>query len=353
MAFNYQAVLAMQYYNNTVQNYLIALGILLLGMLIIRIFKGIIIGQIERLAKKTKTDIDDVIIAAIKRLGMPFYFLLALIAALKFLTLPGVVDKYVNSAFIVVAVYYAVRILQDMVNFGAHKFAQQQKNGEDFDDSLISVMARIINVSLWVIALLTILANLGLNITGLLAGAGIIGLAVAFALQNVLTDLFASFSIYFDKPFRKGDFIVIGNDMGIVKYVGIKSTRLQTLQGQELVVSNRELTTQRVNNYKQMQERRVVFTIGVTYDTPVDKLENIPKMIKETIDAVDLTRFDRAHFAKYGDFSLNYEVVYYVLTSDYNKYMDTQQEINLDLKKKFEKEKIEFAFPTQTIFVEK
>jgi len=353
MAFDYMAVLRVQFYHNTVQNYLIAFGILLLGMLLIRVFKGVIIGQLERLSKKTKNEFDDVIIAVIKRLGWPFYFLLALMAALKFLTLPEVFDKYLNYAFIVVAVYYAVRILQDIVNFGAHKFVQNQKDDEDFDDTIISVMARLVNVSLWIIALLTILANLGLNITGLLAGAGIIGLAIAFALQNVLTDLFASFSIYFDKPFKKGDFIVIGNDMGVVKYVGIKSTRLQTLQGQELVVSNRELTTQRVNNFKQMQERRIVFTIGVTYDTPVKKMEKIPAMIKETIESVEQTRFDRAHFSKYGDFSLNYEIVYYVLSSDYNKYMDINQDIHLEIKRKFEKEKIDFAFPTQTIYVEK
>jgi hypothetical protein len=175
----------------------------------------------------------------------------------------------------------------------------------------------------------------------------------AFALQNILSDLFSSFSIYFDKPFVEGDFIIIGNDMGIVKKIGIKSTRIQTLQGQELVVSNKELTSTRINNYKKMSKRRAIFNFGVEYSTSKKKLEKIPTIVKKIINNIELASLDRAHFKSFGDSSLDFEVVYYVDSSDYAKYMDIQQEINLALVLAFEKEKINFAFPSRTIYMAK
>jgi small-conductance mechanosensitive channel len=198
-----------------------------------------------------------------------------------------------------------------------------------------------------------IMSNLGFDVTSLVAGLGIGGIAVALALQSVLSDVFSSFSIYFDKPFQAGDFIIVGQHMGIVKHIGIKSTRIQTLQGEELIISNKELTSARVQNFKKMEKRRITFTFGVTYQTPVKKLKKIPEMVKEIVAKIELADLDRVHFRKYGDFSLNFEVVYYVKIPDYGKYMDTQQEINLALKERFEKEGIEFAYPTQTIFLNK
>ena len=186
-----------------------------------------------------------------------------------------------------------------------------------------------------------------------MAGLGIGGIAIAFALQNILSDIFASFSIYFDKPFKVDDFIIIGDDKGVVKKIGIKSTRIQTLQGEELVISNKELTESRVHNYKKMERRRIVFVFGVTYETPTEKVKKIPSIIKDIIEKTELADIDRVHFKEFADFSLNFEVVYYLKTSDYAEYMDTQQEINLAMKEHFEKEQIEFAYPTQTVFVHK
>jgi small-conductance mechanosensitive channel len=168
-----------------------------------------------------------------------------------------------------------------------------------------------------------------------------------------LADIFASFSIHFDKPFKVGDFIIIGNDMGTVKKIGIKSTRITTLEGDELVVSNRDLTETRVHNYKRMRKRRVSFELGVEYSTPVKKLKKIPKIVEGIIKGIDLLEFDRAHFKNFGDFSLNFEVVYYLKSKDYNVYMDKQQEINLKIKEKFDKERIKIAFPTQQIFLKR
>jgi small-conductance mechanosensitive channel len=234
------------------------------------------------------------------------------------------------------------------------KIIQKRKKEEDtFDPSILGVLSKIIKGVLWGIAIIIVLSNFGYDVTALAAGLGIGGIAIAFALQSVLGDIFASFSIHFDKPFRVGDFIIIGSDLGTVQHIGIKTTRLKTLQGQELIVSNRELTETRVNNYKQMEKRRIVFGFGVEYDTPLKKLKKIPNMVKEILDKIKIAELNRVHFKEFGDFSLNFEVVYYVNVSDYNVYMDTQQEINFKLKEIFEKENIVFAFPTQTIFVNK
>lgn len=198
-----------------------------------------------------------------------------------------------------------------------------------------------------------VLENLGYNVKSLATGLGIGGIAVALAMQNVLSDIFASFSIYFDQPFRVGDFIVIGNERGTVKNIGVKSTRLQSLQGEELIISNKELTQAQIHNYKKMQRRRIVFGFGVVYDTPVAKLKKILDIVKEITESIDIVDLDRVHFTKFGDYSLQFEVVYFLNSNDYTKYMDIQQEINLKIKEKFEKEKIKMAFPTQTIQVDK
>ena len=173
------------------------------------------------------------------------------------------------------------------------------------------------------------------------------------ALQNVLSDIFASFSIYFDQPFKKGDFIIVGEDLGVVQKIGIKSTRIRHLHGEEVTISNRELTSARVHNYKKMENRRVVFNIGVVYSTPSRKLRKGVEIIKDVIKGIRDVELERAHFKSYGDFSLNIEVAYHVLTGDYGKYMDIQQEMNFAIKERFEKEGIEFAYPTQTIYYSK
>jgi len=219
--------------------------------------------------------------------------------------------------------------------------------------SMFKVLGLILKGSIWLILLLMILSNAGLEITPLIAGMGIAGIAIALGLQTILSDLFCAFVIYFDKPFKEGDFIIIGPDMGVVKNIGVKSTRIQALQGQELIMSNTELVNSRVNNYKQMEKRRISFDFGVKYNTGKAKLEKIKSIVKKTFKEVGGADLDRVHFKNFGAYSLNFEVVYYVGTADYNKYMDTQEEINMKIYSYFELEKIEFAFPTQTIDIQK
>jgi len=175
----------------------------------------------------------------------------------------------------------------------------------------------------------------------------VLGSAVALAVQNILGDLFASFSIVLDRPFVMGDFIIVGEHLGTVEHIGLKTTRLRSLSGEQLVFSNTDLLGSRIRNYKRMAERRVVFSLGVLYQTSPEQLEKIPQMIRDIVEAQTPVRFDRAHFKEYGASSLNFEIVYYVLSSDYALYMDIQQRINYQLKSRLDANGIEFAYPTQ------
>jgi small-conductance mechanosensitive channel len=216
----------------------------------------------------------------------------------------------------------------------------------------LGIIGFIVNVVIWALVLLLTLDNLGVDITALVAGLGIGGIAVALAVQNVLGDLFASLSITLDRPFVIGDFLIVGDFLGSVEYIGIKSTRLRSLSGEQIIMANADLLGSRVRNYGRMAERRVLFSIGVTYDTPFDKVERIPGLIREIVEAQSETRFDRSHFQKYGASSLDFETVYYVLSPEYNKYMDIQQAINLRLGRELAELGVDFAYPTQRLILD-
>lgn len=347
-------ILAINFFGNFGKDYLTFLGIFIVLLVALKIFKIYILSYLKKLSKKSKTELDDTIIKFIDGIDWKFFVFMSIYIAAKTLILPIFINKLLNYLLLIVVVYYGVKFSHKIIDyFAKRQIDKTLAEDKDEDTTAITVLGKIVKISVWVIAFLLILSNLGFNITSLVAGLGIGGIAIAFALQNILEDLFSSFTIYFDKPFKKGDFIIIGQDMGIVKHIGIKSTRIQTLQGQELVVSNRELTNTRINNYKRMERRRIVFSFGVEYDTSVRKLKLINQIVGSIFKKIKMTQLDRIHFKEFGQFSLNFEVVYYLDTNDYNKYMDTQEAINLAIKRQFEKHGIVMAFPTQTIYMKK
>lgn len=203
----------------------------------------------------------------------------------------------------------------------------------------------------WAVVLLSILANLGVNITAFVASLGVGGIAIALAVQNILGDLFASVSIAVDKPFEVGDFIVIGSTAGTVERIGLKTTRIRSLQGEQIVMSNTDLLKQTISNFRMLERRRIVFTFGVAYDTTPEQAEAIPGVVRKLIEAQPQLRFDRAHFKAFGASSLDYEVVYIVEDPAFNVYMDLQQSINLGLLREFKAMGVEFAFPTRTVHI--
>ena len=339
-------------WNNTVQQYLIALGVLILSLIVLRIFKLVIVKKLHTISRKTKNELDDILVDVINSIHWPFYVFISLYTALKFIQTPEIVDKVDFYILYFFLAYYVVKGIQNFINIAAeHMIKKSEENGGN--TASLNVLKRFLNVIVWVIALILIISNLGFDVTGLVAGLGIGGIAIAFALQNVLEDIFASFSIHIDKPFREGDFIVVGDEKGTVKKIGIKTTRIKALQGEEIVMSNRKLTENIVHNYKKLKKRRATFSFGVTYDTPVSKLKKIPGIIEDIFSKVEKADLDRVHFTEFGDFSLNYDIVFFVDSNKYIVYKDLQQEINLQIKEQFEKQKIEMAFPTQTLFVHK
>ncbi|MEF8879808.1 MAG: mechanosensitive ion channel family protein [Candidatus Thermoplasmatota archaeon] len=329
---------------------IVFIAALLIGATIYYLFEKFL----NRWAKKTKTTLDDKILKNIKA---PVYFFVILIGVYYGLKTLKVVQKYPDAARVISVVFTVAEILLvtliiiRVINVFISWYAERSKTKKRVSNHLLFILKKILQLVVVIFASLAILAAFNVDLTGAMVGLGVGGIAIAFALQNVLSDLFSAFSIYFDRPYEIGDFIIIGNDMGVVKKIGIQSTRIQTLQGEELVISNKEMVNTRIRNFKQMQKRRIVFGFGVTYDTPLEKLKKIPNIVRKIIEDTQLAEPDRTHFKEYGDFSLNYEVVYYVDTGDYNKYMDTQQEINFRLKEEFKKEGIEFAYPSQTIFL--
>jgi len=345
----------LSFFNNTGYDYAIALAIFVGLIIILKIIKMIVVGRLRQLAKKTKTDFDDTLIEIFGKVKPPFYFFVALYFGIRVLDLPTVLAEGVKIFFIVVIVYEIIRGLEKLSDYFFSKYLAKMDGDEDpaHSQAMVKAANMIIKIVLWLLGIVLILGNLGVNVTSIIASLGIGGLAVALALQNILSDIFSSFSIYIDKPFRVGDYITVGDDSGTVEKIGLKTTRIRTLQGEELVISNKELTTARVQNFKKMEKRRVAFTLGIVYGIPAVKLEAIPTMIKEIVDNVKKAEFDRCHFKEYSDSSLDFEVIFYVDSAEYVDYMDIRQQVNMAIYQKFAKAKIEFAYPTQTIFVEK
>jgi small-conductance mechanosensitive channel len=361
----FQEFLSRQFWGNSGQDYLMVLIIFVAAILVLKIFQLIIVAWLKRLAKKTATDFDDVLVEIFEKLKPPFYVLVALYIGVLRLNLETAVNKVIQVIFFLAILYELNGALRKLVQYALKRGIKKRTSRDEFksnkdyeaeiqsQSSMINIVAGITSFVVWSLGFLLILSNLGVDITSLIAGLGIGGIAVALALQNILSDIFSSISIIADKPFKVGDFIVIGSDMGTVERVGIKTTRIRTLQGQELTVSNKELTSLRINNYGRMEKRRVVFEMGVIYETEKEKLERIPALIKKIIEDIDKAEFDRSHFKRYGDFSLIFESVYYILSADYNEYMDIQQQVNLGIFDAFRKEKIGFAYPTSVEYQKK
>ena len=347
---------AFSFWNNTGYDYALALVILIASVIVLKIFQVVILSRLRKLAKKTKTDLDDVLIDVFTSLKPPFYFVIAVYIGIKVLTLPDLLTKIVDIVFLIVIVYEIVHGIQKIIDYSIRKLLEKnddKKAEKQYSEAMLKALSMIIKISLWVIAIVLILSNLGINVTSLIASLGIGGIAIALALQGILSDTFSSFSIYVDKPFQMGDYITVGADSGTVEKIGLKSTRLRTLQGEELVISNTELTAARISNFKKMQKRRVVVTLGVVYETSAEKLKKIPVMLQSIVEKTEKTKFSRCHFKEYADSSLNFELVYEVTSKEYDVYMDINQKINFSIFEQFGKEKIDFAYPTQTVFVQK
>lgn len=336
---------------NSVQDWLFAISAVVIAGLSIGIIKKVVISRLSKFAVKTKTTLDDDLVEALTHTKGLFLSIVSVYVGLQYLKLSPSVDSFIDSVVVIALFVQAGIWVSVSLTKSLERYRQKMMAENPAGVTSVGAMGFVVKLFLWTVVLLLALDNLGVNVTALVAGLGVGGIAVALAVQNILGDLIAALSIVLDKPFSVGDFLIVDDFLGSVENVGLKTTRLRSLSGEQLIFSNSDLLSSRVRNYGRMYERRVVFQIGVTYQTPHEKLIIIPQILRESVQAQDKVRFDRSHFKAYGDFSLNFETVFYVLAPDYNTYMDIQQAINLLIHKRFEEENIEFAYPTQTLFV--
>lgn len=343
-------VLQKPIFGNTLEGYLIAAAVFLGGLLIVYLLDRLVFRRLMSLAKKAAPRMGDFFIDIFGKSVMPLFYFGVFYFAVKQLVLNPAFDNLVNALWVILLTIQVTRVVLAVVLVSAQKF---WLNRQDETRKVSRSVLTILKVVIWGLGLVFILDNLGFNISAVVAGLGIGGVAVALAGQTILGDLFNYFVIFMDKPFEEGDFIIAGDDMGMIEHIGVKTTRIRSLGGEELVIANSDLASSRIRNYKRMDLRRVLFKIGVVYQTPLATLKKIPSIIQGIIAGIGETRFDRAHFKEFAASSLDFEVVYFVAGSDYNKYMDIQQRINFEIAEVFGREGIEFAYPTQTLYLSK
>ncbi len=336
--------------NNTVLSWLTALGIALGTMLALHLVKKVVVHRLGIIAARTDTKLDDVAVAALQATKPLVIVIMGLYAGSTVLALPVAAKLFATRFAIVTGLIQAA--IWGNTALRAYLTEYYGNNASDparaTSAAAVGFIARMV---LWIVILLMILDNLGVNITTLVASLGIGGIAVALAVQNILGDLFASLSIVLDKPFVIGDFVIVDKFLGTIEYVGLKTTRIRSLSGEQLVFSNADLLKSRLQNMTRMNRRRVVFGFGVTFATPTATLRAIPPMLTEVVKAQQQISFDRAHFSGIGPSSYNFEVVYWVESPDYLRYMDIQQEIYLQLLDRLAEQDIQLALPAQTMHV--
>lgn len=345
-------LLNQRFLGNRVLDYAVFLAVLLGGVIAVNVVRRVVLHRLRLLAERTATTLDDFAVEIFRKMLVPLAYYGVFYLAATALTLGPLLTRAIYVAGVTLVTLLAVQFAIALSRYGIRAYTEKQERDASRDRAIAGFVT-LIKVVAWSLGGVFLLDNLGFKISTVIAGLGISGIAVALAAQAILGDLFSYFTIMFDRPFEIGDFIIVGDYMGVVQHLGIKSTRISSLGGEQIVLSNKDLTDSRVRNFKRMERRRVLFRLGVTYQTPPERLTEIPEIIEGIVREIEDAAFDRAHFFSYGDFSLVFEVVYYVVGNDYTKYMDIQQRINCRIYEEFAARKIEFAYPTQTLFLNK
>jgi small-conductance mechanosensitive channel len=337
---------------NTILNWALSLGVAAFTLAALFLVKSVVVRRLRRFAESTATRLDDFFVQVLDDTRAFSLIAVALYTGSSLLSLSDPTARILDRAFVVLLFLQGAFWGNAAISFSGRNIVLRGEGPDTAATSAIRAMTFAARLLLWGLVTLLALDNLGVNITGLVAGLGIGGIAVALALQNVLGDLFASLSILLDKPFVVGDFVVVDAYLGTIENIGLKTTRLRSLSGEQIVISNADLLASRIRNFKRMAERRVLFSVGLTYQTSRGKLAAANEIIRESIREQEGTRLDRVHFKDFGPSALNFEAVYYVLDPDYNRFMDVQQAINLRIFERFTQEHIDFAYPTQTVFIQ-
>lgn len=341
-------------FDNTLRGWIIALAVFFAALLVLILIKQLGLKRASFFARRPEAAPDGLVTRVLEQTKWVFFVVVAANIASLALDLPGETRITIRIVTVTILLIQAGLWGNGVILHSINRRVKRQLELDPARATTLDAFGLIARIILWIVVVLLILDNLpGVQVTTLIASLGITGIAVALAVQNILGDLFASFTIVMDKPFIIGDFIIVDEYRGTVEHIGLKSTRIRSLTGEQLVFSNSDLLGSRVRNFKRMARRRILFNLGVTYQTPHDKLVDIPPVIREIIEKHPETTFDRAHFSAYSAYSLDFEIVYWVESPDYLVYMDIQQDINLEIYRRFSELGVEFAYPTQTVFMEK
>lgn len=338
----------------SVINVVLAITAALLSYLLMSMALRLAVGRLGVIAARTITRLDDTLVEVLSKTSRWLMLLAALLIGVGMLNLSDRWSARVGQLWFIAVALQLGLWLTHAISIGLQRHQERHAlPGSGQVSASATLLSWTLRTALWATVVLSVLANLGVNITAFVASLGVGGIAIALAAQNILGDLFASLSIAVDKPFEVGDFIGVDDLVGTVQFIGLKTTRIRSLNGEQIVISNTELLRQVVKNYKRMEERRIVFKFGVTYDTTPAQAEAIPGLIQRLVESNDKLRFDRAHFLSFGDSSLDYEVVYIVKEPDYKLYMDSQQTLNLQLMRELSALGVSFAFPSRTVYLQK
>jgi small-conductance mechanosensitive channel len=337
-------------YGNSVRAWLVAALAFAIAFALLFVAHRLLTRRFAGVARRTTTAFDDLALELARRTRLYFLVAIAVVIAVRFVELPARMGVLLDKGVALVVLLQAARWATGAIAFYVARHVEKRRGTSEAANVWAARMLGFAaNVAVWAIILVAVLDNLGFDVTTLVTGLGIGGIAIALAVQNVLGDIFAALAIVLDKPFVVGDFIVVDGFSGTVEQIGLKTTRLRSLSGEQIVFANSELLKGRIRNYQRLYERRNLFAIDVTYDTPTDVVARIPGMMREIVEAQRPVRFDRSHFSAYTDSALRFETVYFVLDPDYAKHMDVQQAIFLAVLERFRREGIEFAFPTRTV----
>ncbi len=336
---------------NTLAAWAIALGILIAVVAALFVLRQFAVARIRALSLRTSTRIDDLIADLLAHTRTFFIVAVGVNVTKAWLVMSPVWSGRLRTVLVILFFLQVALWGTAAAKFLLERYRNEKLESDRGAASMIGALQFLVILMVWSVVTLLALDNLGVNVTALVAGLGVGGIAIALAVQNILGDLFASLAIILDKPFVVGDFINVDDRVGTVEHIGLKTTRVRSISGEQIIFSNADLLSARIRNFGRMLERRIVFSLGVVYQTPRRDLERIPQLIREAINAERSVRFDRSHFSNYGASSIDFETVYYVESADYGQYMDVQQRIYLRIHEAFEAASIEFAYPTQTLFL--
>lgn len=345
--------LAFELYGNSLGDWLTAIGLVVVGIGSLVLAKNFGMRRLERVAARTKSDLDDLLLDLLRSTHFFFFAFLALTAAAQVLELTRRAQRFTSIVAVIALLVQLALWGGRLIGYGVSRYTLARGMTDGASRMTVGAVEFLARMVMWSIILMVALDNLGIQVTALITGLGVGGIAIALAVQNILGDLFAALAIVVDKPFVVGDTIAIDTLSGRVEDIGLKTTRLRAPDGEQLIIANADLLRSRIRNLNRMDERRVQFAIPVGRDTPLAALQGIPAMLRDVIEAQENVRFERAHLRGLGAGSIDFEIVYFVLSADYIFFMDAQQRVMLEVLRRLAAGGVELAYPVQKVVLDR